>query len=70
MNKVMPVVADTSLDDLVGPVIMRVFRQQLTVEQARAIEAEFGWMKLLTLRRLLDDQLTEDDIAIIACHKD
>ena len=32
MNRVMPVVTDTSLDDLVGPLIMRVFRKELTVE--------------------------------------
>jgi hypothetical protein len=43
MTRVMPVMTDTSLDALVGPLIMRVFRKQLTVEQARAIDAEFGW---------------------------
>jgi hypothetical protein len=61
-------VIDTSLDDLGGPLIMRVFRKQLTVEQARAIKHEFGWMGALMLERLLDDELTEDDFELIRCH--
>ena len=52
-------VIDTSLDDLGGPLIMRVFRKQITVEQARAIKQEFGWMGALMLERLLNDELTE-----------
>ena len=63
-------VIDTSLDDLGGPLIMRVFRKQLTVEQARAIKEEFGWMGALMLERLLDDELTKDDIELICCHDD
>jgi hypothetical protein len=38
-------VIDTSLDDLGGPLIMRVFRKQITVEQARAIK-QVGWVRL------------------------
>jgi hypothetical protein len=63
-------VIDTSLDDLGGPLIMRVFRKRLTVQQARAIKQEFGWMGALMLERLLNDELTEDDLELIRCHDD
>ena len=63
-------VIDTSLDDLGGPLIMRVFRKQLTAVQARAIKQEFGWMGALMLERLLNDDLTEDDIELIRSHDD
>jgi hypothetical protein len=66
----MKLIIDTSLDGLGGPLVVRVFRKQLTVEQARAIKREFGWMGALMLERLLSDELTEDDCELIRCHDD
>jgi hypothetical protein len=63
-------VIDTSLNDFAGPLIMRVFSKQLTVEQARAIKQEFGWMGALMLERLLNDELTKADFELIRCHDD
>jgi hypothetical protein len=53
------------LSGLPGNLLFRVWRGQLTAEQARQIASEFRHLPVMTLERLMDGQETDEDRAII-----
>lgn len=53
------------LRNLPGNLLFRVWRGQLIAEQAGQIDREFHHLPVMMLERLLDDQETDEERAII-----